>query len=185
MISIIIAMRSLWACKILNRDKKTEVRKGLALYNALKRAEERGEEVEFLMYVTKANPRLYGPDIYKCFHAVVGKGPIFKELNGKVVARFKAKAEVIKHKCSRNYDDWCGYYIDRGVKEPIREIELGALSCLYHNQLDNYLKDGQGTALHIRDLEIFDKPKNLADYGLKRSPQSWGYAKKGGLNGES
>lgn len=165
--SIIIAIRSFWACKILNGDKKIEVRKGLALYNALKRAEERGEEVEFLMYVTKANPRLYGPDIYKCFHAVVGKGPISKELNSKVVARFKAKAEVIE------YDAQFGFY---GVRS-LPFAELFESSCLNHRQLDDYLKGEQGTALRIRDLEIFDKPKTIADYGLKRAPQSWCYTK--------
>ncbi len=47
----------------------------------------------------------------------------------------------------------------------------------------SYLHDdktiaSKGTALHIKDLEIFDKPKTLADYGLKYSPQSWAYAKE-------
>ena len=37
MISIVISIQSLWACKILNGDKKIEVRKGLADYG-LKRA---------------------------------------------------------------------------------------------------------------------------------------------------
>ena len=181
---IIISIRPEWAAKILNGDKTIEVRKGLALYNALKKAEERGEEVEFLMYVTKGK-HLFSPDGYNEHWWVQRLYGAVTPYNGKIVARFKAKAEVIKHKCSRNYDDWCGYYIDRGIKEPIREIELGALSCLYHNQLDNYLKDGEGTALHIEDLEIFDKPKTLADYGLKRAPQSWCYAKEGGMNEES
>ena len=64
-------------------------------------------------------------------------------------------------------------------------------ACLKYYDLCSYTgvknneQDGKsvGTALHIKELEIFDKPKNLADYGLKRSPQSWGYAKKGENNG--
>lgn len=178
MISIVIAMRSLWACKILNKDKKIEVRKGLALYNALKKAEEKGEEVEFLMYVTKAKPRLYGPDIDKCFHAVVGKGPISKELNGKVVARFTLR-EVERIE---------GVYDELYQEFEISDIHrLSIESCVDEDDLIDYLSNGKynnnsndmyGCALRISNLEIFDKPKTLADYGLKRAPESWGYTKE-------
>lgn len=179
MISIVIAMRSLWACKILNKDKKIEVRKGLALYNALKKAEEKGEEVEFLMYVTKAKPCL--AKFVDLSHKPSGRlvreveyitsiddsSPTSFDLNGKVVARFKAKAEAIK------YGLWTDHYMT--VSMPCRL--LLEKSCLQLDQLDDYLLGGKGTALHIRDLEIFDKPKTLADYGLKRAPESWAYSK--------
>lgn len=175
MISIVIAMRSLWACKILNREKTIEVRKGLALYNALKKAEAKGEEVEFLMYVTKANPRLYGPDIYKCFHAVVGKGPIPKELNGKIVARFKADAGILEHFSSSILERYGCFGNSVFNANLVKELEG---TCLHFDELDEYLDGVNSTALRIRDLEIFDKPKALADYGLKRAPQSWCYAKE-------
>lgn len=220
--TIIIAIRPEWACKILNKDKKIEVRKGLALYNALKKAEEKGEEVEFLMYVTKAKPYLdYIEDDclsenYQLDHDKLEKlpkpkrgmteddplfddytyndmvlrmrearkdGSLYSEhyynLNGKVVARFRANAQRIRLKQPRDYDDWGGYYyIGRGG-DLVTEIELGAMSCLYHEQLDGYLQGKPGTALEISGLEILDEPKPLSDFGLKRGPQSWCYAKKG------
>ena len=139
MISIVISIRPEWACKILNGEKSIEVRKGLALYNALKRAEEKGEEVEFLLYVTKAKENLWlandisasETDYKPSMHfekKVVSLGNITKlekdvddmvrkrfptgccfaltpcELNGKVVARFKAKAEIIKENHIVLYD---------------------------------------------------------------------------------
>lgn len=188
---IVIPIRPEWACEILNRKKTIEVRKGLALYNALEKAKERGEEVEFHMYVTKAKPYLdcieeYDDDgclVFEGEYALRGYGSLDSEpycnLNGKIAARFKAKAEVIKYHNHRNLDDWCGYFIDRGDNIGIGEIELCESSCLNRRELDDYLQEKQGTALHIEDLRIFGDQKTLADYGLKRAPQSWAYSKEG------
>lgn len=185
MISIVIAIQSLWACKILNEDKSIEVRKGLALFNALKKAEEMGEEVEFLMCVTKAKPYLsevydysYEISCNETKFAIAGPNVSESELegeygilNGKVVARFKAKAELIYRFTRFRIGD--GFNTDSMTTR-----ELLDASCLTYKQLFDYLYPKSGTALHICDLEIFDKPKTLADYGLKRAPQSWCYAKE-------
>lgn len=165
MISIIIPFSPEWACKILNRKKTIEVRKGLALYNALKKAKERGEDVEFRMYVTQAKPHLKTNQSHSTFYLTEDS---LSNLNGKVVARFKAKAEVI------DVDDMGILYEGDGMSCET----LLSKSCLTFKQLDDYLLGGKGTALYIRDLEIFDKPKTLADYGLKRAPESWCYAKE-------
>lgn len=187
MISIVISIRPEWACKILNGEKSIEVRKGLALYNALKKAEERGEEVEFLMYVTKAKPCLYYDYFFNrlLLNNIKWNDEVdFHKFNGKVVARFKAEAEIIKE----NHSVPEAYY--NGEREftiyDTYDMDGDALlkkSCLSDEQMFSYLHDGKnikskGTALHIRDLEIFDKPKTLADYGLKRAPESWCYAKE-------
>ena len=188
--SIIISIRPEWVRNILNGDKTIEVRKGLALYNALEKAEENGEDIDFLMYVTKDPKHILkecsNDRLGKWFAAIFPnyKDPILglvetgEPLNGKIVAKFKAKAEVIKYHNHRNLDDWSGYYIDRGEKVGIGEIELCESSCLNHRQLDDYLQEKRGTALHIEDLEIFGTPKTLADFGLKRAPQSWCYTQK-------
>ena len=188
--TIIISVRPEWARHILNGEKTIEIRRGLALYNALKKAEEKGEDVEFHMYVTKAKPYLdfieeYDFDGYILFegeYALRRYGSFDSEpycnLNGKIAARFKAKAEAIKYHNNRDLDDWCGYYIDRGEKIGIGEIELCESSCLNRRELDDYLQEKRGTALHIEDLRIFGTTKTLADYGLKRAPQSWCYAKE-------
>lgn len=217
MISVIISIRPEWACKILNGEKSIEVRKGLALYNALKKAEERGEEVEFLMYVTKAKPYLdciedhYLLKHFKLDYDKLIRKPFMDEdfsyndmvlqvrknrkaglfysehyynLNGKVVARFKAKAEEIKI----NVNDDCPYWkvdhmtfatMSLSQRELLERACLGYYDLCSYTGVKNNEQDGKsvGTALHIKELEIFDKPKTLADYGLKYSPQSWAYAK--------
>ena len=190
MISIVIAIRSLWACKILNEDKKIEVRKGLALYNALKKAEEKGEEVEFLMYVTKDKPlirleSLLGRKIKYDVDLKRNRNAYSETLDGKVVAKFKDKAEVIKI----NVNDDCPYWkadhmtfatMSLSQRELLEGACLGYYDLCSYTGVKNNEQDGKsvGTALHIKDLEIFDKPKTLADYSLKRAPESWAYAKE-------
>lgn len=55
--------------------------------------------------------------------------------------------------------------------------EIPEKSCLSLNELHHYLDDKTGYAWHIEDLHIYDKPKELAEFGLKRPFQSWGYLK--------
>ena len=188
---IIIAMRSLWACKILNGDKKIEVRKGLALYNALKKAEERGEEVEFLMYVTQAKPYLldrrvvsngeYEAITLREMHDENSTVNITPKsgcvLNGKVVAKFALeKYEKIYWSLS----DYIGDDEKRLKTPSLHDYELADKACLEIEKLYDYFADGDsvGSALYISNLEIFDEPKTLANYGLKRAPQSWAYSKE-------
>jgi len=50
----------------------------------------------------------------------------------------------------------------------------------YISDADAY-KYGNGNiikAIHISKLEIFDKPKELSDFGLTRAPQSWCYVEE-------
>lgn len=202
--TILIPIHSEWMCKILNGDKLIEVRRGLVLYNVLKKAERYGVEVEFLAYVTKAKPYLdyieddclsenYQLDYDKLIHKpnmdddelsyndmvlwmreARKDGSLYSEhyynLNGKVVARFKAKAEVIEQMEDNVFEP------NNYQTETLSMQELLHESRLEYKQLDAYLQGKQGTALHIEDLEIFDEPKTLADYGLKRAPESWCYA---------
>ena len=49
-------------------------------------------------------------------------------------------------------------------------------SCVEYDQIAAYVGAGKtGRAWHISDLVIYDTPKSLADFGLDRAPQSWGY----------
>ena len=93
-------------------------------------------------------------------------------LNGKVIARF-----------------WCDkveemYYCDEEYLIP---------SCLTIHEMFDYLKDKSGKAIHITNLEVFDKPKEISEFyhyttkrdnvkgiihnyeELTRAPQSWCY----------
>lgn len=89
------------------------------------------------------------------------KGDYIGHLSNKYVGKIVAKFTLNKVEKFYNFDD-----------------ELCDRACLDRGELLDYLGDKIGYAWHISNLEIFDKPKTLADYGLKRAPQSWCYAKK-------
>ncbi len=55
---------------------------------------------------------------------------------------------------------------------------LNEKSCLSNDEIDMYLQDKQGYAWHISDLQIYDKPKELSEFGLTRPPQSWCYVEE-------
>lgn len=60
------------------------------------------------------------------------------------------------------------------------ELMLENLSpCLTDREIKEYLGDrSRGYGWHISDLVIYDTPRPLSDFGLKRPPQSWGYVKE-------
>ena len=77
-----------------------------------------------------------------------------------------------------------GVFVCNEIKE-IRADNLVALyfnnpcdkTCLGDLQLRIYA-DGNNLFLwHISDLVIYDKPKELSEFGLKRTPQSWCYVR--------
>lgn len=90
-------------------------------------------------------------------------------INAKVVARF-----------------WCDKVVEFWNLDNIMLAE----SCLSKEELGDYLGFNKGYAIHITNLEIFEKPKSLSEFGtltnkcngfiggkkpLTRAPQSWCY----------
>lgn len=51
-------------------------------------------------------------------------------------------------------------------------------TCLSQSMLFDYAKGEPIYGWHISDLTIYDKPKYLSDFGMKRPPQSWRYVGK-------
>lgn len=47
--------------------------------------------------------------------------------------------------------------------------------CLSETEIKKYLKDKDGYGWHIDNLVIYETPKTLDEFGLKRPPQSWCY----------
>ena len=102
-------------------------------------------------------------------------------LTGMVVARFWCgKVEKI-----RSYLEPEQWYMtsDLGGSGLLKK------SCLSFKELDNYLLSGDGYAIHITNLEIFDRPKEISEFKhltcrncktqivrqLTHTPQSWCY----------
>ena len=134
--------------------------------------------MKLLLYCTKSKPYLIGgyPDVY---------------LNGKIVAECDFEVEEIKNKITQN-----GSHLEL-FTDKLSEDELFDKSCLSRYEMFYYLKNGftkkgmpEGYAIHIKNLHIFDKPKELSDYytfdekcedinnwkPIKKAPQNMMYA---------
>lgn len=57
--------------------------------------------------------------------------------------------------------------------------ELAQVSCVKEDDLLKYADLGSLYGWHISDLVIYDRPRELSEFGLKRPPQSWCYVKEG------
>lgn len=194
--TILISIRPEWVEKILNRIKKDEVRKGTALYKAVnKLIEEQGVAPTFIYCThgkhlldlrkedTKNNYRLTIES--KSNNVRWSYPPI---INGKVVARFNATADLLELKMIEG-----GLYFttpDRDCFTP--NLDLNENAQIDNWQLLSYTGKKLGTQIsniHINDLEIFDKPKEISEFmihnikkqhvfnnfKLTRAPQSWCY----------
>ena len=166
--AIMMSIRPRHVCNILNLIKWWEIRKKFPK-----------DFVGWVyIYCTKGKPYITG--IYNYEHKIV-YGDIENKrhnINGKVVARF-----------------WCDKV------EPTNnfyEEEICSLACISKQEYFDYLGYDDGDAIHITNLEIFDKPMELSEFSvfshyvdgvdekgkntkfkiykkLNRAPQSWCY----------
>lgn len=80
--------------------------------------------------------------------------------NGKVIARFWCdKVEEIEN----TYDEFRWGEEDYNT-ETLNPDVLYEKSCLSFEEMDKYLKGNYGYAIHITNLEIFDKPKEISEF---------------------
>ena len=169
---ILLPIHSQWVRLFLNGIKEIEVRSGTKLYKAINRLIDEQGCAPCLMYVTKAEPylRRYPFSLDEAFYQLTDDS--FNALNGRVVAKFNARAERIMFGTTMSND--LGYFCDYTSSD-----ELMKKSCLAKEDMRNDLKVENngvcGTAIKVEkgSLKIFDKPKKLTDYGVKRSPQSY------------
>lgn len=83
-------------------------------------------------------------------------------------------------------DEWSGKVFASFVCDAICEIdcsaaippELGKQACLPLADIHEYI-GAKGFGWHISKKQIYDEPCELAEAGLKRPPQSWGYVEGG------
>ena len=144
---ILISIKPQWVAKILNGEKTLEIRKTAPKCEL---------PCEVYIYCTKENAKHFIDN--KIYNAM---------MKGKVVAKFTL------NKITPIGKDMFGYC--PFTMEILDGEWLSKGSCLTQNDLRRYLGDKTGYAWHIDNLVIFDKPKELKDYGVKCSPQSWCY----------
>ena len=104
---------------------------------------------KLLLYCTKSRMRLFFDKVKQIFS--LGKIKSNNDLNGKIVAECDFEVEEIIKDISSVVEEWYS-------KELLKK------SCLTAFELDDYLKDKNGYAIHIKNLHIFDEPKELSEY---------------------
>lgn len=113
--------------------------------------------MELLLYCTRNNKKLFYDVVsQKYMYGLNGKNDKFNSLNGKIVAECDYYIENIL------YDD-SKYYFE--FKDSFGSLRK---SCLSFSELDNYLKGKDGYAIHIKNLNIFDNPRELKNYKTKK-----------------
>lgn len=179
--NILIAIRPKWVEKIASGQKTIEVRKTAP------------QEVPFKAYIYATRPKKF----YKC-GAVSTSDELLWLANGKVEMGdgFKFWADGDEYQCLNGRI--IGEFIcdkvypikNRGSSFSVADEEQGVTnqiagqSCLYYDDMVSYFGNKDGFGWHISELKIYDKPRNLNEFGkvgfghevpLKRPPQSYMY----------
>ena len=141
--SILISVKPKWVAKILNGEKTIEIRKTMPKCDL---------PIDVYIYCTKD----------KKYSNLINRGGF---LTGMVVAKFTLnKVEEIIPFYDRDGEYDSGYFTETLGVEEFKKV-----SCIDTDDLADYLDEDYktGYAIHISDLEIFDKPKELSEF--KRS----------------
>ena len=126
------------------------------------------------LYCTKGKPYLckfYEKyELVKCYTYEELKNDGAEPLNGKVVARFwfdeYSTYPYVDTSIPSGYEDWDGNWVDQTKEEMgyyINGEELEQM-CLSYQEMFDYGKGKDLYAIHIKNLEIFDKPKELGEF---------------------
>ena len=122
------------------------------------------KKIKLLLYCTKTKPYLYreDDDTFKLENKKLNEDiSEYKKYyglnNGKIVAECDYEIEEIQTIERWDYSD--SLY----ETQTLREDELLNKSCLSYEELDKYLNGENGYAIHIKNLHIYDKPRELSD----------------------
>lgn len=118
-------------------------------------------KTKLLLYCTKNKWRLFFDKVKQIFS--LGKIKSNNDLNGKIVAECDYEVEeiIITERGDYNYDCFSS---PEYCTNTLSEDELCEKSCLYIDDIDDYLNAEKGYAIHIKNLNIFDEPKELSDF---------------------
>lgn len=117
--------------------------------------------MEALLYCCKSKPYLKKTfDIYALFNYEP-----YDILNGKIAAECDYELEEIKLN-EYEYEDFNNSpYSDMYFEtETLTEDELCKQSCFAADELDDYLKDKDGYAIHISNIDAYTDPKKIDNY---------------------
>lgn len=109
--------------------------------------------------VRKNFPRLKQP--FKCYVYETRKG----NGSGKVVMEFECE------KCIR-------FHVPKKYVMPILSSRISVASCVPEDDLREYANGEPLYGWKISRVKVYDKPKDVFDFGVNRAPQSWVYVEE-------
>ena len=116
-----------------------------------------------LIYVTKSKPWLFFDKSIN-YYSLSNK-KVDNDLNGKIVAEFDGEVEEIFHKKVYPNNPQRANFIKCHTKT-MNTCGLLCKSMLRDIDIYEYIGNKNGWAIHIKNLEVFDKPKELKDYHI-------------------
>ena len=163
--SVLISIQPKWVNKIASGEKTIEVRKSKPKI-----------ETPFKCYIYQTRKPISVMFSGTGKHiSEYDKTYCYNKRSGKVMGEFT---------CDRIYK-FAGRWFGDYTRPFGTEAMILRESCLTLDELTNYLSLKNGSAWHISDLKIYDKPKELSEfftpmgkrpsYMIERPPQSWGY----------
>lgn len=178
--AIMISVKPKWCALEMNGKKSTEIRKNKALANAIQKLIDEKGFADIFVYCTKDNYNHLHKLYDHSTDETLGYSRSYYEtnnvrkwevepqpLNGKVLFKFRCyKVEEIQYKPRELFESDM-YYVGSLISNSILSLigdDLYNKSCLSHDEMHKYLQKQLGYAIHISDLEIFDKPKELSDF---------------------
>lgn len=131
--------------------------------------------IKLLLYCTKAKPYLWqerDENNNKLNNFLTSNifGKTVNFLNGKIVAECECqKVEEIHISSEKRLGEETKYHIysskeDEDLGNYYREDYIEKETCLKCNEISNYLNKGRGYFLHLSNVKVFDKPKDLSEY---------------------
>ena len=185
--AILISDHAKWCALMMNGIKKIEARKGTALYKAIQKLIDEYGYAEFYVYCTKGKPNLWFPYEYDCFELDEASQPYLSDnpivdidtkMNGKVIFKFRCyKVEEIAYQ--RVFEENPFHFLEEESgygTETLNANEFKKETCLTDKELENYLNtdkpNKRACAIHISNLEIFDRPRELCEFhtNIKKEP---------------
>lgn len=177
--SILMSIKPEWVEKILNGEKTIEIRKSMPkcelpcrvyIYCTKEKSYmDRLVQNHNGFYFTVRELVEDDADDYGLYYDVAGR-------NGEVVAEFTLK-KIKEHKFNYIFEN-----PETDEEELTYNFTTEEMRYIGFNEsLDfDYFLEVYGNqkilyALHIDDLKIYDKPKDLSEFGLQKAPQSWCY----------
>ena len=162
--AVMISIQPKWVEKIASGQKTLEVRKT-------------APEVPFKAYIycTKAKPYLYREanppfELFLDSDLYEGEGYDDRLFSGKVIGEFICD-EIIEWQYNKSHQYYVDYPDDCTSYFPYLKChsEATGLKC---SELENYGKGKTLYGLHISNLKIYDKPKELSEFYTKKTCNS-------------